>query len=269
MAAVQGIDVSQWQGVIDFEKVKASGIEFVIIRAGYGRTVEQRDPYFEKNYTGAKAAGLKVGAYWYSYADSVEDAKKEAATCLEVIKGKQFEYPIYFDLEEQKQFARGKTFCSDLVKAFCNTLEAAGYFAGLYISRSPLTTHITTEVANRYAVWVAEYGHKLNYSGNYGMWQNTSAWRVGGISGNVDHDFCYVDYPSIIKNKGLNGFKKSGSIANADKKPAAPKTYTVKKGDTLTAIAKKYKTTVKKLVALNGIKDANLIYPGQVLKVNE
>ena len=265
MGAVKGIDVSYYQGVIDFEKVKASGIDFVIIRAGYGRVFEQRDINFERNYKCAKAAGLKVGAYWYSYADSVEDAKKEAAVCLEVIKGKTFDYPIYFDLEEPKQFARGKTFCSNLVKAFCNTLEAAGYFAGLYISRSPLTTHITTEVANRYAVWVAEYGYKLNYSGNYGMWQNTSTARIPGIAGNVDHDFCYIDYPSIIKNKGLNGFKAAG--VNTTK--PAPKTYTVKKGDTLTAIAKKYKTTIKKLVALNGIKDANKIYPGQVLKVNE
>lgn len=261
MGAVQGIDVSKYQGVIDWENVKASGIEFVIINAGYGRLIEQRDPYFERNYQGAKAAGLKVGAYWYSYAESTEDAKKEAKTCLEVIKGKQFEYPIYFDLEEQRQFVRGKTFCSELVKTFCNTLEAAGYFAGLYTSRSPLTTHITKYVANRYAVWVAEYGCKLNYSGNYGMWQNSSTFRVPGISGNVDHNICYIDYPSIIKNAGLNGFKTTA-------KPA-PETYTVKKGDTLTAIARKYNTTIEKLVALNNIEDANKIYVGQVLRVNE
>lgn len=243
---MKGIDVSKWQGDIDFNKVKASGIDFVIIRAGYGRVISQKDPYFEQNYSRAKAAGLNVGAYWYSYADSVKDAETEANVCLEVLKGKQFEMPIYFDLEEQKQFAKGKQFCSELVKAFCNKLEAAGYFAGLYISRSPLQTHITSEVANRYALWIAEYASRVNYAGQYGMWQNSSTGRVSGINGNVDTDFCYVDYPKIIKEAGLNGF--------------GIKEYTVALGDTLTGIAKKYGTDVDTLVKKN-----NLIKAGQKL----
>ena len=237
---INGIDVSQYQGNIDFGKVKKSGIDFVIIRAGFGRLVSQKDPYFEKNYKNAKAAGLNVGAYWYSYADNADDAKKEAATCLEVIKGKTFEYPIYFDLEERKQFNRGTAFCSSLVTAFCEELEKKGYFAGLYISRSPLTQYITPEVRKRYALWIAEYSSKCHYSGDYGMWQNTSTYRVSGISGNVDHDYSYIDYSSIIKKAGLNGFKKTGADS-----------YIVKSGDTLTSIAKKYKTTVEKLEKAN------------------
>lgn len=118
MAAFKGIDVSQFQGNIDFGKVKKSGIEFVIIRAGFGRYANQKDPYFESHYKAAKAAGLKVGAYWYSYATSEADAKAEAETCLSIIKGKQFEYPIYFDLEESSQFRKGKSFCDSLVKTF-------------------------------------------------------------------------------------------------------------------------------------------------------
>ena len=95
----KGIDVSQYQQNIDFKKVKASGVDFVIIRAGFGKYANQKDPYFESHYKAAKAAGLKVGAYWYSYAATVAEAKAEAQTCINAIKGKTFEYPIYFDLE--------------------------------------------------------------------------------------------------------------------------------------------------------------------------
>lgn len=264
----KGIDVSQYQQGVDFKKVKASGVDFVIIRAGFGKYANQKDPCFESHYKAAKAAGLKVGAYWYSYAATVEEAKAEAQTCINAIKGKTFEYPIYFDLEERSQFVKGRAFCDSLVKTFCNTLEAAGYWAGLYISRSPLQQYISTDVAKRYALWVAEYGSRCNYGGTYGMWQYSSTGKVSGISGNVDMDICYVDYPTLIKSKGLNGFKAQASQTN-NVTPAKPKTvtYTVKRGDTLSAIAQRYKTTVAKLVKDNGIKNADLIYVGQKIKI--
>ena len=107
---IRGIDVSKWQGNINFQKVKDSGISFVIIRAGYGKLPSQKDKCFEENYCKAKASGLDVGVYWYSYAMSVDEAREEAKACLSVIKGKQFEFPVYFDLEEQKQFSKGRTF---------------------------------------------------------------------------------------------------------------------------------------------------------------
>lgn len=275
---IHGIDVSQWQGGnIDFSKVKAAGIDFVIIRAGYGKHISQKDPQFESNYARAKAAGLNVGVYWYSYANSVADAKTEAAVCLEVIKGKKFEYPIYFDLEERSQFNKGRAFCSSLVTAFCSELEKAGYFAGLYISRSPLDQYITSEVAKKYTLWIAEYGGKLNYSGNYDIWQNSSTWRVNGIAGNVDHDYSYTDFPSIIKKGGYNGFKKSDGEGKKKTEPKKtepkkgskknPVWHIVKKGDTLIAIAAKYETTVAKIVKDNNIKNPDLIYAGQKLKI--
>lgn len=288
-----GIDVSQWQGDINFAQVKAAGYDFVIIRAGFGRYISQKDPYFEQNYARAKAAGLNVGVYWYSYAVNVAQAQEEAKVCLEAIKGKQFEMPIYFDLEERDAFARGKTVCSDMVKAFCNTLEKAGYFAGLYISRSPLQTFITDEVAKRYALWIAEYNSRLNYSGDYGMWQYSSSGRVSGIIGNVDMNHCYIDYPKMIKEGGFNGFtanknkdsdfkkedssknsggtsnktdsKNSGSTSSNKSNKKKRITYTVKSGDTLSAIAAKYGTTYQKIAADNKIANPNLIYPGQKL----
>jgi len=260
---MKGIDVSAHNGTIDFNKVKAAGIEFVVIRAGFGKAISQKDKNFEKNYAAAKAAGLKVGAYWYSYAMSRAEAVQEAGTCLKAIAGKQFEMPIYFDIEEQKQFDKGRAFCSDLVKAFCDTLEKAGYFAGFYTGRYAVTHYISEDVAKRYAFWVAEWGKAVNYSGSFGMWQYSSNGHVNGISGAVDMDTAYVDYPAIIKRKGLNGFGMEST------KPTTQKvvTYTVKKGDTLSAIAQKYGTTVAELAAKNGIKNPNLIYAGQVLKV--
>ena len=214
----RGIDVSVYQGSIDFGEVKAAGYDYVIIRAGYGQVLSQKDQCFEQNYSRAKAAGLDVGVYWYSYASSVDAAKLEANVCLQVIKGKKFEYPIYFDLEESSQLLKGKSFCDSLVRTFCGKIEEAGYYAGLYMSRSPLTTNISPSVAADYALWVAEYGSACNYNGSYGMWQYSSTGRVSGISGNVDMNYCYVDYPSIIKKVGLNGYAASGGGSSTPSK---------------------------------------------------
>lgn len=213
-ATIKGIDVSMHQGSIDFSKVKAAGYSFVIIRCNNwdnSKNCVVKDPCFERNYKNAKAVGLDVGVYYFTWQTTANGAKQDAALCLDYIKGKTFEYPIYFDLEWQKAFARGKTICSEMVKAFCSAIEKAGYFAGLYMSRSPLQTYITKDVASRYALWIAEYNSKCNYSGTYGMWQYSSSGKVSGISGNVDMDICYVDYPSVIKAKGLNGFKATAT----------------------------------------------------------
>ena len=131
---LKGIDVSHYQGNINWVKVKGN-VDFAILRAGYGDAIsypKQVDSTFERNYKGCKDNNIPCGVYWYSYARSVAEAKQEAKACLSVIKGKTFEYPIYFDLEEKSQFAKGKAFCESIVKAFCNTLEEAGYYAGLY-----------------------------------------------------------------------------------------------------------------------------------------
>lgn len=205
---MKGIDVSVHNGKIDWTKVKAVGIDFAILRAGYGKLAKQKDDRFEENYAGAKAAGIPVGAYWYSYATTIEEAKQEAAACLEVLKGKQYEYPIWFDQEEKASFDTGKENCSAMVQAFCNTLEKAGYWAGLYTSRACLQSYIDDSIKKRYSLWVAEWGSKLNYSGVVGIWQKSSTGCISGISGDVDLDIAYQDYPSQIKAKGLNGFSK-------------------------------------------------------------
>lgn len=206
---MKGIDVSVHNGNIDWGKVKADGIEFAILRAGFGRLEKQKDEKFEQNYAGAKAAGIPVGAYWYSYAMDEDEARLEADVFLKVIKGKQFEMPVYFDLEEKKQFDLGKEKVSAIMRAFLERVESAGYFTGLYGSASSLTTHTADDIKTHYTIWLAHWVDKTNYSGAYGIWQYSEKGHVDGINGNVDLDICYKDFPTIIKGKGLNGWGKA------------------------------------------------------------
>ncbi|MDE7122141.1 MAG: glycoside hydrolase family 25 protein [Oscillospiraceae bacterium] len=212
-----GIDVSRHQGGIDWTQVKNSGkIAFAILRAGYGKVIAQKDSRFEEYYTACEKNQIPVGAYWYSYAMDESEVRQEAKIFLQVIQGKKFAYPIYFDLEEPKQLALGREKCSAIAKAFLETVEKAGYFAGLYMSKSALENTMTSEIKNKYAVWVAHYSvNKTNYAGQFGMWQKSDTGSVAGISGNVDLDECYQDYPDIIQKAGLNGF--SGVVPEQEK----------------------------------------------------
>ena len=203
---MKGIDVSVHNGNIDWNRVKNAGIAFAILRAGYGRVASQKDAKFEANYAGAKAAGVPVGAYWYSYAITPDEARLEAEVCVSILRGKQFEYPIWFDLEERSALNTGKANCSAMIRAFCEVLEKAGYWVGLYTSRSVLGTHIEDDIKTRYAIWAAEWNSKLNYSGAVGIWQYSDKGRVDGISGAVDLDEGYIDYTKLVKERGLNGF---------------------------------------------------------------
>jgi len=200
-----GIDVSEHQANIDFQRVKKSGINFVIMRAGIGHG--RKDKYFEENYKKAKAAGLNVGAYWYSKALSVADSTSEAKYVLNALKGKKFEYPIYYDIEEKSLFNKGKKLTSDIAKNFCKILQSNGYLCGIYASLSYFNNYFTDEVKKKFTIWVAQYNTHCDYKGDYKIWQKSSHGSVSGIKGRVDLDECYYDFPSHIKQKKLNGFK--------------------------------------------------------------
>ena len=200
----QGIDVSVWQGDnINFKKVKNDGKNFVIIRAGCG---SDKDKYFETNYKKAKEAGLNVGAYWYAHAMSTDASTNEAKKVLNAIDGKKFEYPIYYDIEKREILDKGKTFVSGIAKNFCSILEKKKKYCGIYASKSFLENYFTSEVLKKYTIWVAQYNSECTYKGSYGIWQKSSKGKVDGISGNVDLDVSYVDVPSVMKKKHLNGF---------------------------------------------------------------
>lgn len=202
-----GIDVSKHQKKIDWSKVKASGkVQFAILRAGLGRLASQKDETFERNYADAKAAGILIGAYWYSYALTPQEAEQEADACIQCLKGKQLEYPIWYDVEDKTQTELSQKTLTAIAEAFMKKLEAAGYWVGLYTFYS-MASKFSVDVRSRYAFWLAHVNVKKSpYKYPYGMWQYSWTGKIAGINGDVDLDECYVDYPTQIKAKGLNGF---------------------------------------------------------------
>lgn len=226
MAGIKGIDVSHWQGTIDWDKVKAAGIKFAIIKAGGSDAGFYTDSKWEANYTGAKAAGIPIGAYYFVGRDCVTAAagKADAERFIKILKGKQLEYPVYMDNEAQP--ASAKAGITEAAIAFCETMEAAGYFVGIYGSAvSGFQERMDDSKLKAYSHWVAQYADKCTYSGEYGIWQYSSTGRVDGIKGNVDMDYGYIDYPSIIKNGGFNGYEKTTADKNksGEDKPTSKK----------------------------------------------
>ena len=204
---LKGIDVSYAQGVIAWEKVKASGlVDFAILRAGYGRETTQVDTQFERNYAVCKRLGIPVGVYWYSYATTAAEAEQEAKVCLQIIQGKQFEYPVAFDIEEARCLPQADAIST----TFCTALENAGYYTAIYTFKSALESNFSAAVKNRYDIFLSHIGvQQTDYAGSYGLWQYSWTGCIPGISGDVDLDYAYKDYPTMIQNAGLNGFTKA------------------------------------------------------------
>ena len=195
----QGIDVSKYQGEINWQKVKTDGIEFVVIRCGYGREISQKDPYFEANYAGAKAAGLQVGTYWYSYAESAEDAKTEAKTFLEAVNGKAFDLPVYYDVEENTQAEKGKEFVTGVILAFAEEVERAGYTVGVYANTNWLTNYIDLTKLGSRSIWKADYREDYDKEISCDIHQYASDGNVNGISGRCDMNTGYADFCKAVK----------------------------------------------------------------------
>ena len=269
MDKVFGIDVSFWQGNFNFQQAKNEGAKFSILRGAYSLS---KDIRFEEYYNNANAAGLNVGVYHYTMATTVEQAIAEAKFLLDnILQGKIFELPIYFDVEDQvhKNLNRGQV--SSIAKAWLNYLEERGYWVGIYSSRSFIERYLTEDVRNRYSLWVAQWNTELTYTGNCGMWQfggETNLVRSNKIAGVIcDQNFMLVDYPTLIKNAGKNGYRANTSDTRLQPNTNNDTTYTVISGDNLSSIASKFGTTVKEICRINNIANANLIYPGQVLKL--
>ena len=307
---VFGIDVSKWQGDFNFKQAKSEGVQFAILRGAYACS---KDTKFESYYKTCEALNLPVGVYHYSMAKSVSEARTEANFLINnVLKGKQFEYPIYMDVEDKVQKALGKDLLTDIVIAFCDTVEKAGYYVGIYSSASFIKTYMHENKLERFDKWIAQWAKSCTYKGNYGMWQfggETNKIRTNKVAGvTCDQDYALKDYPTIIKGLGINGYNKNTNVKPSksvteiahevidgkwgngterknklskagynydavqnkvnellnDKKEVV---YTVQKGDTLMYIANKFGTSVDALAKKNGIKNKNLIYVGQKLKI--
>ena len=325
------IDVSTWNGNIDWDKVYKSGVRYAMIRSSFGvENPNQVDNKFVRNITNAQRAGVKCGIYHYSYAKSAAEAKKEAEFCLKTIKGYKLDLPVAFDIEDSSQTHLGKDTLTSIVIAFCDRIKSAGYRPMLYCNPNWLCNYLHKDkLINKYDIWLANWGVSAP-SYNCAIWQYSENGSVPGISGSVDMNWIFKDYtstkpattkpvtkPSSVKKTdysvkvtaqaGLNVRKgagtnyniitalKCGTVVSVSKvsgnwgyvgkyggwicldytaKVSTTSTvksdkayYTVKSGDTLSYIAYRYSTTVDKLVSLNNIKNRDLIYVGQKIRV--
>ena len=316
---MKGIDISYHNGDFDLAKAKNDEYNFVIIRAGYtgyGDGVSKaKDIQFENNYAKAKAIGMPVGAYYFTIATDYQKGVDEANWLYEnCLKGKQFEYPIFIDVEDDaggRRYLRnaGKDKTTDGIIGFCETLENKGYYVGIYGSDiSTFKDMVNIDRLKDHDKWVARYGSNPQFVKEYGMWQYSD-------DNNLDKDIAYKDYPSIMKSKGLNGFAKESNsapqttrksneeIANEvlngawgngeDRKNRLTQAgynyddiqaivnnrlgvskpqnsavyYTIKYGDNLTKIAKRFGTTVNAIARLNNIPDPDKIQAGKRIRV--
>ena len=213
---LKGIDVSVWQGKIDWSELNGN-IDFAILRAGYGKHASQKDARFEEYYAGCERYGIPKGAYWFSYATTKEEAIQEANACIECLKGKKFEYPILFDVEHKSQ--TNKNIASAIIPAFCDTLRAAGYYVGVYTYYSFIKSYIPESVYSKYDLAIAHYASSTPWNDKE-FWQYSEKGKMPGIICDVDLDYCYVDnYPEKIKKLGLNNL---GNTSVTESKPVTP-----------------------------------------------
>ena len=226
-AIAKGIDVSAWQGLIDWKKVKNSDVNYAIIRCGYGMDLEkQDDEYWKRNADECRRLGIPFGVYLYSYADSVERAISEAKHVLRLVEGYHITYPIYYDLEENSVRNNvSKEEIAVIAKAFCDIISDAGYRVGIYSNTEWFTNYLTDPYFLQIEKWVAQYYDRCTYQGQYSMWQCTDVGQVDGIEGFVDLNMDFgtsdiYDEPIVIKrgkeyfgyqnNKQLFGIHKIG-----------------------------------------------------------
>ena len=195
-----GIDVSKWNGEIDWDVVKAEGVDFAIIRCGYrgsssGWLVE--DPYFFQNIQGAKRAGIKVGVYFFTQAIDLVEAVEEASMVITLLGDTKLDFPIFIDTEGANGGRADNLDASTrtaVVNAFCQTIQNAGLEAGVYASRNWYLNRLNIDDLYGYKIWLAEYRETPLYEGNYDLWQYTSSGSVAGIEGRVDLNVSYLGY---------------------------------------------------------------------------
>lgn len=200
----KGIDVSSYQGNVDWEETK-NYIDFAIIRCGWGSNVKnQDDSKFERNSEECERLSIPYGVYLYSYAMDTKMAESEAMHTLRLIKNKQLEYPVFLDVEERSQLALPKEKLVDIVKRYCEVLEDAGYYVGIYASLSTLNGVLKDDQLEKYDKWVAQWGPDFSYRGESGLWQYTDDLKIEGVPTRVDGDKAFYDYPDIIRKNGLN-----------------------------------------------------------------
>lgn len=220
-----GIDISAWQGDYDLKKAKAQGAKFVILKCGGADDGLYKDSKFDRNYKLAKQLGLKVGAYFFSRGTTINAIRDEAMYCHNIISGKQFELPIYLDIENKKQLAIGKKTLTALALEWLAQMKKRGWYGGIYSSESYFSTYLDLASLVKYPLWIAKWS-KAQPS-NCGLWQfggETNLIRSNKVAGQTtDQDYLLLDYTSTIKKEGLNGFKKTETKASTTKTATSTK----------------------------------------------
>ncbi len=212
---LKGIDVSTWQGDIDWAKVKASGlVDFAIIRSSRGPLSEEQpmieDDKLHSNMVGAMQNGIDVGVYHYCYGETVEQVREEARFVLSLIQGYDLTFPVIFDIEDEWYQKNGytKEMLTDMTIAFCEEIKKAGYMPMVYSYASFFNSSLDMDRLSEYPVWVAHINtDSPAYDDTYFMWQYSWEGQVDGIEGDVDLDYAYIDFPSYIKDNNLNNLR--------------------------------------------------------------
>ena len=224
------VDVSRWNGKVDYSALKKSGITGVIIQAGYGMVDSQKDPYFEENYRNAKKAGFKIGAYLYSYAMSTAQAKAEAKVMYGWIKGKTFDLPVYIDMEENSQANLGRDTCTKIAEIFCNNLKSMGYMVGVYANANWFRNYLDyNKLKSKYSIWLAQYSNEKDFDCD--IWQYSDSGRIKDNACFFDMNYVYktpVVNVKLKKNAGLYSYAYSDPVG----KTSLP-VKSLKKGTTL------------------------------------
>ena len=299
---MKGIDVSVWNGNIDWDAVK-NEVDFAIVRLGYiGNNENSLDSKFERNYSECKRLGIPVGVYVYNYVKTEARIQECANWVLSQLNGKHLDLPVYIDMEDNSIAGIGIDILTNLCIAFNSVIESTGRWAGVYANLNLYNNYLNKdEIKARYTTWIAHYGVDENkYNGQYDILQYTSTGHIAGINGNVDMNIMYVDLISAIKgstpqptpqpipqksidelaNEVIAGQWGNGeerknrlteagydynAVQNRVNEILAPKqiVYTVNPGDTLSGIAQRYNTTYQELARKNNIANPNLIYVGQ------
>lgn len=298
-----GIDVSEHNGIIDWDLVKTQ-IDFAILRLGWigNKNNHTLDKQFERNYAECKRLGIPVGVYVYCYCNSEETVKAGANWAIKTLQSKNLELPVYLDMEDNTIVNCGRDKLTNICIAFNTAIEQNRKWAGVYANENWFNNYLNkTELKRRYTCWIASYKSGVDcYKGEYDIWQNSSSGKINGINGNVDTNYMYRDLIAEIGNRTVsrpgksvneivsevlagkwgngedrkNRLRQAGynyetiqsAVNNALKPKQAVITYTVKSGDTLSGIAKKYNTTYQEIARKNNIKNPSVIYPGQVLR---
>ncbi len=242
-ATMKGVDVSRWQGNINWKKVAKTDVDFAIIRCGFGDNItSQDDAYWEKNVQGCIQNNIPFSTYLYSYALNTAQAKSEADHVLRLLQDREVNFPIYYDMEDGTQAKLGKTKVGQLANVFINAIKSRGYKAGVYANLNWWTNYIPGSISKNAEIfkWVARYNSYLGYKGSYNMWQCTSTGKVNGITGNVDINFWFGEYnPELFKRQIV--LTSQAPIV----RPAKTKIKSIKKGHRkLTVKFKKVKGAV-------------------------